>query len=70
MAESWLGRTFSYNYHFVENFRNNKLDLGSAHSWANLLHTQYYLFGDPIDSEGIIYPELQNVYTYMLLAIR
>ena len=66
----WLnpgwGGLSSYNYHFVENFRNNKLDLGSAHSWANLLHTQYYLFGDPIDSEGIIYPELQNVYTYML----
>ncbi len=66
----WLnpgwGGLSSYNYHFVENFRNNKLDLGSAQAWTNLLHTQYYLFGDPIDSGGIIYPELQNVYTYML----
>ena len=60
------GGLASYNYHFVENFRQAKLDLGSAHSWANLLHTQFYLFGDPVDNGGIIYPELQNVYTYML----
>lgn len=60
------GGLASYDYHFVENFRQAKLDLGSAHSWANLLHTQYYLFGDPVDNGGIIYPELQNVYTYML----
>ncbi|MEN6445306.1 MAG: C25 family cysteine peptidase [Candidatus Cloacimonas sp.] len=66
----WLnpgwGGLSSYNYHFVENFRQNKLDLGSAHSYANLLHTQYYLFGDSLDTGGIIYPELQNVYTFML----
>jgi hypothetical protein len=60
------GGLASYDYHFVENFRQAKLDLGSAHSWANLLHTQFYLFGDPVDNGGIIYPELQNVYTYML----
>ena len=60
------GGLASYNYHFVENFRQAKLDLGSAHAWANLLHTQFYLFGDPVDNGGIIYPELQNVYTYML----
>jgi len=66
----WLnpgwGGLSSYNYHFVENFRQTETTLGAAHAYANLLHTQYYLFGDPIDSGGIIWPELQNVYTYLL----
>lgn len=61
----WGGLS-SYNHHFVENYRQSGLSLGAAHAYANLLHTQYYLFGDPIDSGGIIYPELQNVYTYLL----
>lgn len=66
----WLnpgwGGLSSYNYHFVENFRQSHCTLGASHAYANLLHTQYYLFGDPIDSGGIIWPELQNVYTYLL----
>jgi hypothetical protein len=61
----WGGLS-SYNYHFVENYRQTKLDLGTSHAFANLLHSQYYLFGDPIDAGGIIWPELQNIYTYML----
>ncbi len=61
----WGGLS-SYNHHFVENYRQSGLSLGASHAYANLLHTQYYLFGDPIDSGGIIYPELQNVYTYLL----
>lgn len=66
----WLnpgwGGLSSYNYHLVENFRESQMDLGTSHAGANLLHSQYYLFGDPIDSGGIIWPELQNIYTYML----
>ena len=65
-ANPGWGGLSSYNYHFVENFRQTHTTLGAAHAWANLLHTQYYLFGDPIDSGGIIWPELQNVYTYLL----
>lgn len=61
----WGGLS-SYNYHFVENYRQSNSTLGASHGYANLLHTQYYLFGDPIDSGGIIWPELQNVYTYLL----
>lgn len=65
----WLnpgwGGLSSYNYHLVENYRQSGLCLGAAHAGANLLHSQYYLFGDPIDSGGIIWPELQNIYTYM-----
>ncbi len=57
----------SYNYHWLENYVPGGMSLGGAHALANLIHTQYYLFGDPVDSGGIIWPELQNVYTYMLL---
>jgi hypothetical protein len=39
-------------------WRRGGLDQSAPH--------QYYLFGDPVDSGGIIYPELQNVYTYLL----
>lgn len=61
----WGGLS-SYNYHFLENYAEAGHSLGAAHAHTNLLHTQYYLFGDPIDSGGIIWPELQNVYTYIL----
>lgn len=61
----WGGLS-SYNYHFVENYRQARLDLGTSHAYANLLHSRYYLFGDPIDAGGIIWPELMNIYTYML----
>jgi len=61
----WGGLS-SYNYHFLENYAEAGYSLGAAHAYANLLHTQYYLFGDPLDSGGIIWPELQNVYTYLL----
>lgn len=66
----WLnpgwGGLSSYNYHFLENYVTHGMSVGAAHAYTNLLHTQYYLFGDPIDSGGIIWPELQNVYTYLL----
>jgi len=61
----WGGLS-SYNYHLVENYRQNKTTIGAAQAYANLLHSQYYLFGDPIDADGIIWPELQNIYTYLL----
>jgi len=61
----WGGLS-SYNYHVVENFRQSKTSLGAAQAYANLLHSQYYLFGDPIDSGGVIWPEQQNIYTYLL----
>ncbi|MDZ4122127.1 MAG: C25 family cysteine peptidase, partial [Candidatus Cloacimonadaceae bacterium] len=61
----WGGLS-SYNYHFLENYITHGMSAGAAQSYANLLHTQYYLFGDPIDSDGIIWPELQNVYTYLM----
>ncbi len=61
----WGGLS-SYNYHFLENFRQTGMDLGTSHAYTNLLHTRYYLFGDPLDSGGIIWPELQNVYAYLL----
>ncbi|NLK50510.1 MAG: T9SS type A sorting domain-containing protein [Candidatus Cloacimonetes bacterium] len=60
------GGISSYNYHFLEQYAQNGLSLGAAHAHTNLLHTRYYLFGDPLDSDGIIWPELQNVYTYLL----
>lgn len=60
------GGLASYNYHFLENYAAFGLSLGAAHAFANLLHSQYYLFGDPLDSGGIIWPELQNIYTYLL----
>lgn len=61
----WGGLS-SYNYHWLENYAANGFSVGAAHGFTNLLHTQIYLFGDPVDSDGIIYPELQNIYTYML----
>ncbi|MCB5265946.1 MAG: C25 family cysteine peptidase [Candidatus Cloacimonetes bacterium] len=61
----WGGLS-SYNYHFIENYAEGVYSAGAALAYANLLHTQYYLFGDPIDDGGIVWPELQNVYTYLL----
>lgn len=61
----WGGLS-SYNYHWLENLARNQLSLGAAHALAGLIHTQYYLFGDPLDDGGVIWPELQNVYTYLL----
>jgi hypothetical protein len=61
----WGGLT-SYNYHFLENYISFGLSVGQALGAANWLHTQYCLFGDPIDSDGIVWPELQNIYTYLL----
>lgn len=61
----WGGLT-SYNYHFVENYAGFGMTVGAAHGWANWLHTQYCIFGDSVDTGGIIWPELQNVYTYLL----
>lgn len=61
----WGGLS-SYNYHFLENYAFHKMSVGQAHAYANWLHTQYCLFGDPVDSGGIIWPELQNIYTYLL----
>lgn len=61
----WGGLS-SYNYHFLENYARHGMTVGQAHAYANWLHTQYCLFGDPVDSNGIIWPELQNIYTYLL----
>ncbi len=65
-ANPGWGGLASYNYHFLENYAQNGMTTGQAHSYANWMHTQYCLFGDPIDSGGIIWPELQNIYTYIL----
>jgi hypothetical protein len=65
-ANPGWGGLSSYNYHFLENYAENGMTVGEAQGYANWLHTQYCLFGDPIDSDGIIWPELQNVYTYLL----
>jgi len=66
----WLnpgwGGLSSYNYHILENYVPHQMSVGAAAAYTNLLHTQSYLFGDPVDSGGIIWPELQNVYTYLL----
>ncbi len=61
----WGGLS-SYNYHFLENYAAHGMTVGQAHAYANWLHTQYCLFGDPVDSGGIIWPELQNIYAYLL----
>lgn len=61
----WGGLS-SYNHHLLENYVRHGMSIGAAHAFANLTHTQYYMFGDPVDSGGIIWPELQNVYTYLL----
>jgi hypothetical protein len=65
-ANPGWGGLSSYNLHLLENYVANDMSLGAAFAYTNLLHTQYYLFGDPVDSGGIIWPELQNVYTYLL----
>jgi hypothetical protein len=65
-ANPGWGGLSSYNYHFLENYANHGMTVGQAHGYANWLHTQYCLFGDPVDSNGIIWPELQNIYTYLL----
>ncbi|OQY38196.1 MAG: hypothetical protein B6226_04010, partial [Candidatus Cloacimonetes bacterium 4572_65] len=56
----------SYNTHFVEYLFANEYSVGKSLGLANFLHTNFYLFGDPIDSGGIIHPELKNVYTHLL----
>ncbi|MBW6514307.1 MAG: T9SS type A sorting domain-containing protein [Candidatus Syntrophosphaera sp.] len=61
----WGGLS-SYNLHWLENITRNQMTVGGAQAYANLIHTEYYLFGDPVDAGGIIWPELQNVYTYLL----
>ncbi len=61
----WGGLT-SYNYHFLENYAQMHMTVGQALGYTNWMHAQYCFFGDPIDSEGIIWPELQNIYTYLL----
>lgn len=60
------GGISSYNLHWLENLTRNQMSVGAAQAYAGLTHTQYYMFGDPVDAGGIIYPELQNVYTYLL----
>ena len=65
-ANPGWGGLSSYNYHFLENYVRHGYSVGQAHGWTNWLHTQYCLFGDPVDSDGIVWPELQNVYTYLL----
>lgn len=60
----WGGLS-SYNLHWLENFTRNWQTCGAALAFANLTHTQFYLFGDPVDAGGIIWPELQNVYAYL-----
>ncbi len=65
-ANPGWGGLSSYNHHVLENHVQHGLSIGAAVAWANLIHTQYYLFGDPVDAGGIIWPELQNVYTYLL----
>ncbi len=56
----------SYNTHIVEYMFNNNYSYGKSQGMANFLHTNFYLFGDPIDSDGIIHPELKNIYTHLL----
>jgi hypothetical protein len=65
-ANPGWGGLSSYNLHWLENVARNQMTVGAAQAFANLTHTQYYLFGDPVDTGGIIWPELQNVYTYLL----
>jgi len=60
----WGGLS-SYNYSVIENYFTHHNTYGESHALANLLHTNYFLFGDPLDTGGIIWPELQNVYTYL-----
>ncbi len=65
-ANPGWGGLSSYNLHWLENLAQNGMSVGAAQAYANLTHTQLYLFGDPVDAGGIIYPELQNIYTYLL----
>jgi hypothetical protein len=65
-ANPGWGGLSSYNYHFLENYAENGMTVGEAHGYTNWLHTQYCLFGDPVDTGGIIWPELANIYTYLL----
>lgn len=56
----------SYNTHLIEFMYRNNYSYGKAHGMANFLHTNFYLFGDPLDSDGIIHPEVKNIYTHMM----
>lgn len=61
---SWGGIS-SYNYYFNENYFTHHQSAGMAHEMLNLLYSSYFLFGDPDDTGGIVWPELQNIYTYL-----
>ena len=56
----------SYNTHIIEYMYRDNYSYGKAHGMGNFLHTNFYLFGDPTDTGGIIHPELRNMYTHMM----
>jgi hypothetical protein len=61
----WGGLS-SYNYYLLENYVNFHQTIGQALGNMNFMYSNYFLFGDPVDSDGIIWPEVQNIYTYLL----
>ncbi len=60
------GGIHSLNYYLMENYYTHNQSLGMAHANANLLFSNYFFFGDPYDTEGIVWPEQKNIYTYLL----
>jgi len=61
----WGGLS-SYNYYILDNYVNFHQSIGQAVGNVNFMYSNLFLFGDPVDTDGIIWPEQQNIYTYLL----
>ncbi|MBN2830368.1 MAG: hypothetical protein JXR56_08615 [Candidatus Cloacimonetes bacterium] len=60
------GGIHSLNYYLMDNYYTHNQSLGMAQATANLLFSNYFFFGDPVDTGGIVWPEQKNIYTYTL----
>ncbi len=60
------GGIHSLNYYQMDNYYTHNQALGMSHANANFMFSNYFFFGDPLDSDGIIWPEQKNIYTYIL----
>ncbi|MDP8231784.1 MAG: C25 family cysteine peptidase, partial [Candidatus Zophobacter franzmannii] len=60
------GGCHSQGYYFMDNYFTHRQPLGMSLSNANHLFSNYFFFGDPVDTGGIVWPEQKNIYTYTL----
>jgi hypothetical protein len=60
------GGIHSLNYYLMDNYYTHNQSIGMSQANANLLFSNYFFFGDPVDTGGIVWPEQKNIYTYTL----